>query len=219
MNKKRRLESRESDDWVMEKRGPKPEEGEDNLMNRHTFGKLEFYEPNRPNGFLSNYFGQHNNRSFLLTVNGRNWKSVEHYFQAQKFIFEGCSEKSLEYANLIAEASTPNIAKELATQKIKGGYPWRTRLNPIIESYLVIHKVKLRPDWEEVKDEIMYQGVLQKFSQNKSLLDLLLATKEMSLIEHTSRDKYWGDGGDGTGKNKLGEILMKVRGVLRGTKK
>lgn len=32
---------------------------------------------------------------------------------------------------------------------------------------------------------------------------------------HSVQDSYWGDGGDGSGKNMLGLILMEVRGVLR----
>jgi predicted NAD-dependent protein-ADP-ribosyltransferase YbiA (DUF1768 family) len=31
------------------------------------------------------------------------------------------------------------------------------------------------------------------------------------LIEHTVKDKYWADGGNGTGKNRLGFLLMKLR--------
>jgi hypothetical protein len=31
------------------------------------------------------------------------------------------------------------------------------------------------------------------------------------LVEHTASDSYWGDGGDGSGKNRLGHILMCVR--------
>ncbi len=31
-----------------------------------------------------------------------------------------------------------------------------------------------------------------------------------------SADSYWGDGGDGSGKNMLGKILMRVRDELRG---
>lgn len=34
------------------------------------------------------------------------------------------------------------------------------------------------------------------------------------IIEHTENDDYWGDGGDGKGKNKLGQILMVVRAEL-----
>ena len=35
------------------------------------------------------------------------------------------------------------------------------------------------------------------------------------IIEHSENDRYWGDGGDGSGRNKLGQILMEVRKGLR----
>jgi len=35
------------------------------------------------------------------------------------------------------------------------------------------------------------------------------------LVENTANDHYWGDGGDGSGKNMLGKILMQVRDELR----
>jgi predicted NAD-dependent protein-ADP-ribosyltransferase YbiA (DUF1768 family) len=43
----------------------------------------------------------------------------------------------------------------------------------------------------------------------------LLATGDADLIEHTATDAYWGDGGDGSGRNMLGKILMEVRARLR----
>jgi predicted NAD-dependent protein-ADP-ribosyltransferase YbiA (DUF1768 family) len=33
----------------------------------------------------------------------------------------------------------------------------------------------------------------------------------VKLIEQTQNDAYWGDGGNGSGKNMLGRILMEVR--------
>ncbi|MEO5928954.1 MAG: NADAR domain-containing protein, partial [Candidatus Kapaibacterium sp.] len=44
----------------------------------------------------------------------------------------------------------------------------------------------------------------------------LLDTGNAEIIEHTKRDTYWGDGGDGSGRNMLGLILMRVRDELRG---
>ena len=35
------------------------------------------------------------------------------------------------------------------------------------------------------------------------------------MIEHRKADSYWGDGGNGTGKNKLGKLLMRLRTELR----
>ena len=37
----------------------------------------------------------------------------------------------------------------------------------------------------------------------------------MILVEHTGRDCLWGDGGDGSGLNTLGKILMRVRERLQ----
>ena len=57
----------------------------------------------------------------------------------------------------------------------------------------------------------MRRCVRAKFVQNAGLMEKLLATGERTLIEHTTRDARWGDGGDGNGTNWLGQILMEVR--------
>lgn len=74
-------------------------------------------------------------------------------------------------------------------------------------------QVKLRPDWEDVKDGIMEEIVRAKFSQNVNLRSKLLATGDATLIEgNTWNDRYWGvDAKTGEGQNRLGKILMKIR--------
>jgi len=64
----------------------------------------------------------------------------------------------------------------------------------------------------------MYDAVYAKFSQHKDLTKLLLDTGDSSIIEHTKNDSYWGDGGDGSGRNQLGKTLMNVREALRAAK-
>lgn len=76
-------------------------------------------------------------------------------------------------------------------------------------------KVKLRPDWEQVKYDIMKECVLAKFIQNHDLRAQLLETKDEFLIEDSPIDWTWGCGSDGTGKNYLGQILMEVRSLLK----
>jgi ribA/ribD-fused uncharacterized protein len=78
--------------------------------------------------------------------------------------------------------------------------------------------IQLRPDWEAVKVEIMYEIVLAKFSQNPELHDRLLATGDAHLEEGNSwHDRTWGvcPVGSGQGLNYLGVILMAVREELR----
>ena len=116
----------------------------------------------------------------------RIWTTSEHYFQAQKFLVPQIQEK-------IRQIVSPMDAA------LEG----RNRQNP------------LRPDWEEVKDEVMLQALRMKFSQNPEIAKELLATGDAILIEHTRNDDYWADGGDGSGKNKLGLLLMQVREELK----
>ena len=75
--------------------------------------------------------------------------------------------------------------------------------------------VKLREDWEEVKDNIMYQVTVAKFSQNIHLKERLLATGDKDLVEGNNwNDKYWGVC-DGEGKNLFGRILVLTRNYLK----
>ena len=78
-------------------------------------------------------------------------------------------------------------------------------------------RVRLRKDWEQVKDRIMEEIVRAKFSQNEELKEQLLATGEAQLVEGNRwNDRYWGvDIRSGVGENHLGKILMKVRSELR----
>jgi hypothetical protein len=86
-------------------------------------------------------------------------------------------------------------------------------------------KIIIRSDWDSIRDDIMLDLVDQKFNKHPELMDKLLATGRKQLIEANAwRDSYWGvyykyQKGSGTyeclgGKNKLGEILMKVRALL-----
>lgn len=54
----------------------------------------------------------------------------------------------------------------------------------------------------------------EKFKYNK-MKQLLLNTGESELIEDSPYDYYWGIGKNGTGKNRLGILLMQVREELK----
>lgn len=121
-----------------------------------------------------------------IEMDGKWWKTVEHYFQAQKFSDDA-------YRQRIAKASTPKMAKALG----------RTRALPI------------RADWDSVRDDVMLAAVGAKFRTHKALADTLLATGDEDLAEAAPGDYYWGIGGDGSGENRLGLILQTVRAELR----
>lgn len=75
-------------------------------------------------------------------------------------------------------------------------------------------RLKLREDWEQIKDNVMYICLKSKF-QNPDLQKKLLATGDAVLIEGNNHgDRYWGMV-KGEGENKLGKLLMRVRDEIR----
>jgi ribA/ribD-fused uncharacterized protein len=121
-----------------------------------------------------------------ITLKGTRWPTSEHYFQAQKFAGTPDEEE-------VRRAKSPMIAARMG----------RSRKRP------------LRKDWESAKDAIMHEAVLAKFTQHDDLRKMLVGTGDAEIVEHTANDRYWGDGGDGRGRNMLGKILMRVREELR----
>lgn len=121
-----------------------------------------------------------------IRLKGRDWPTSEHYFQAQKFAGHPDEDE-------VRLARSPMIAARMG----------RSRKRP------------LRPDWDVVKLEVMREAVRAKFTQHPDLTAVLLGTGDALLVEHTTKDDYWGDGGDGTGQNWLGRILKEVRAEVR----
>jgi N-glycosidase YbiA len=119
-------------------------------------------------------------------LDGRTWPTAEHYFQAHKF-------SGTEHEEAVRLARSPMIAARMG----------RSRERP------------LRPDWETVKDDVMREALRAKFTQHPALRSLLLGTGDAELVEHTENDAYWADGGDGRGKNRLGQLIMELREELR----
>jgi ribA/ribD-fused uncharacterized protein len=142
-------------------------------------GAIRFYRVDEPYGFMSNF------ARYPIQVDGRDWPTSEHYFQAQKFAgLPG--EEQVRFARAARDAA-----------------------------YLGRTLPGLRGDWDAVKDEVMLKALRAKFTQHPDLRSQLLATGDRPLIEHTKNDAYWADGGDGSGRNRLGELLMRVRAELR----
>lgn len=89
-----------------------------------------------------------------------------------------------------------------------------TMLNPS-QAKKLGRSVSLRPDWEDIKIDIMYNICKAKFTQNETLKTKLLKTGDATLIEgNTWGDKIWGQV-NGVGENNLGKILMRIREELK----
>ena len=125
-----------------------------------------------------------------INVDGKVWPSSEHYYQALKY------------------PTAPQHQEKIRTNK-----------SPAAAKKMGKNTTGFRQDWNQVKDDVMYKALVAKFTQHQDLKEQLLETGDCILVEHTKRDNYWGDGGDGgndtVGKNMLGKLLVRVRNEMR----
>lgn len=128
-----------------------------------------------------------------IVVNGITFLTSEHYFQSRKF-------EGTPYEWQIIRAFSPSEAAKMG----------RSRQYP------------LRQDWDQIKLNVMRYALYYKFTQHLDIQKILLDTQDAYIVEHTSRDSYWGDGSSekmegviGPGENMLGRLLMELRNYLR----
>lgn len=178
--------------------------------------EIKFYSEKDEYGFLSNFFLDN------IIIDGKVFPTVEHYFQSKKYNYTGCSEDSLKHSEVIRISKTPYIAKLLASSPDKvlsqpPRYKWMEECHKILKE-VKEKNIDIDPEWDIInkasgfrkKDTVMFNALYEKF-KSPLLNKLLLSTGNKVLIEHTNRDSYWGDGGDGSGKNMLGKLLMSIR--------
>lgn len=130
--------------------------------------------------------GTHKLQGFKL--DGKEWPSVEHYFQAMKF--ETTSPEHFEKIRLAIDAKK---ARKLGASRFK----------------------KLRPDWKKVRRVVMTRAIYTLCHSIPEVKRALLATGKQKLVENSQYDYFWGCGRDRRGENTYGLILMDVRDKLK----
>lgn len=139
----------------------------------------------------------------ILTFFG-NYRFLSNFYPAE-FVWDRIIWPSSEHAYVAAKTLDREERLKISRMEGKG----------VIKRYG--RQIDLRPDWEEVKYDIMLEIVRAKFSQNPDLKEKLLATGNAHLEEGNHwKDRIWGvcPPGSGNGKNYLGKILMQVREEL-----
>lgn len=127
------------------------------------------------------------------------WSEIEFEgitYPTNEHFFQAMKTLDIDERRQIANCLTPGQAKRMGRQ------------------------VALRPDWEEVKEDVMFLGLCLKFA-DEQLADWLVETGDELLVEGTTwHDNEWGNCScpkckNIEGKNKLGKLLMKVRSMIR----
>lgn len=152
---------------------------------------ISFWDPNKENGYLSNFYPS------PIELGGNTWRTVEHYFQAHKFPEDAMV--TYNYGKTLP-IWYHIMCQPLAWLAAKEG---ERRDFPLLSN------------WDEIKEDVMLKALHAKFTQHKNLREKLLATGDEDIVEDSPYDYYWGTGENGTGKNRLGILLMQVREELR----
>jgi len=122
---------------------------------------------------------------YPFSLEGSNWPTVEHYYQAMKF-------NDPVYQEKIRLAATAGQARKLGRNRLK----------------------RIRRDWREVKTTYMTRAIYTRCKTYPELSQQL-AHSQTKLVENSQYDYYWGCGRDRRGNNHYGKVLMNVREKLR----
>lgn len=130
---------------------------------------------------------------FPVVVAGHRYISVEHLYQGSRFPVDS------ERRALVLAEPTPLGAKQRARRALAG---------------------EVRDDWDEVKSPIMASCLRVKVEQHVVYRRLLQSTGDLTLVEESSRDNWWGaipvSGTELEGRNVLGLLLMELRREISG---
>lgn len=143
------------------------------------------------------------------------WAMIDNFAPTPVYVdigFEEREYRTSEHAFAAAKASTKKRHDTIAKAVDPGEAKMRGRSRT---------HTKLRPDWEDVKADVMWRILLAKFSQNPEATDILMATGDSLIYEgNTWDDRVWGvteervgkkGSGVWVGQNILGAMLMEIR--------
>ena len=141
------------------------------------------------------YYPFTNTYYVAVNIDGTDWTSTEHYFQAGKF------------GNKLTDQIRKDLAKEGAGSLQKKAENGDAPFDQIDKDWF-------KKEWQGggKNKERMLNVLWAKFTQHDDLKKLLLSTKGKILVEDAGeKDKMWGNGANGTGCNHLGQMLMHLR--------
>ena len=141
---------------------------------------IHFYNAGEPYGALSNF------SRYGFALDGYEWPTVEHYYQAQKFT-------AAPDFDAVRQARTAFQARRIGNDRSRA----------------------IHPDWDEIREAVMWRAICAKFDANPEARAKLLATGDEVLVEASPYDDFWGCGPRKDGQNRFGKMLMRLRSQLQ----
>jgi ribA/ribD-fused uncharacterized protein len=153
------------------------------------------------------------NNNYVLFVSGypSQWYPCEFIVNGIRF---NCSEQYMMYrkALLFNDIETAQlILAENDPKKIK-------QLGRLVKNFDA-------DAWNDIADDVVFEGNYAKFSQNPALYEKLMESRDKEYVECAPYDKIWGNGlnitdtlktpkAEWLGTNRLGLAIMRVRQAL-----
>ena len=137
--------------------------------------------------YTREFFCLDNFSAFKIDIEGILFSTVEHAYQAYKFI-----ETSSEIFLAIVNAKSPIEAKQIAHN----------------------NEELIDPNWNNKKIELMEMFLRIKLHQHPYVKKKLLETKNYIICEDSLEDSFWGIGPSRDGENMMGKLWMKIRSEL-----
>lgn len=134
------------------------------------------------------------------------YRFLSNFYPSRVFL-DGQVAPTVEHAYQAAKTFDTKWRKSILSAESPGKAKQRGRM------------AELRPGWESIKEQVMLDLLLCKFSLSpdaSKLGPMLLGTGSAHLVEGNHwGDDYWGECPLGNGRNRLGVWLMAVRGALQ----
>eukprot|EP01090_Pellita_catalonica_P009588 TRINITY_DN206_c0_g1_i2.p1 TRINITY_DN206_c0_g1~~TRINITY_DN206_c0_g1_i2.p1 ORF type:complete len:223 (-),score=24.25 TRINITY_DN206_c0_g1_i2:221-889(-) len=194
----------------------------DSISDQQDHDVIHFYSKSDPYYEFTNFF------DCPLTIAGKVYPTSEHYYQAMKFDHISVPEflaaisitEAITFVSKYARHADPNWTVHDSLTDFFGNCKLSNMVRMLPTPREAFNFARTYPkfvfhDWSNVKVNVMFIALREKFGPNHpQLQQLLLDTSNKTIVEHTINDSFWGDGA-GNGKNMLGTLLMKRRAELR----
>lgn len=168
---------------------PKPGKGngekipDDKIKDYSKLGKIDNWRRK-----LSNLWDQNS-----IVLGGKQWKSVEHYYQANKF-----KKTNPEFFDQFSLDSNSELSQDPILAKAAGSKTGKAGTKVVRSP-----GVKIDPDFVNKKDIILEDALYAKFTQHDELKDLIINTKRAKLLNYQVGDT-----------SVLADDLMKIRNKI-----
>ena len=134
--------------------------------------------------YTPNFYSLDNFSAHRINIWNETFQTSEHAYQWKKF-----EESAPEIARQVFDAPSPNEAKNIS----------------------MAHMDSRSATWDVEKVAVMEEVLRAKYVQHADVRKVLGRTRDRTIFENSPTDDFWGVGLEGSGKNMLGKLWMKIR--------